>query len=224
MQRITRAAVAGALAIGLVAGVTPAQAYTTYISNFAFVGTATVAPGLATPLVPALLGGQHGRDGTWTFTNFGSLPHIGVGVAVANPPVPDTPVPYAGSVWIEASGELHGGLVNVFGPGAFCRLSGGSNGVGRIKIRNFVGPRASSDLRNVGWFQSAATVTAYSGDTTFDDDPGSGVSTRVGGALVGVFSALPPIAGVIGAGSCDDGTATQLSIVGVGVASFTTNP
>lgn len=211
MNRMTRVALVSTAALSLVAGATPTQAYTTGAGVVAFLGTATVAPGLSTPGVPALLGGLGGPDGTWTLATI-----TAAGAAVAEPPLPGLPTPYVGAATIGATGALHVGLVHVFGPGAFCGLSGGSDGVGAIVIDG----SPVVPIRDVGWLQSAATVIVYTGDTTFNDNG----AVRVGGALAGVVTAIPPIPNVIGTGSCLAGTATQFTVVGVGEATFTTNP
>lgn len=210
MKRITKVAAVSAAALGLVAGATPAEAdFAAHAGAVVFIGSAQVNPGLSTPGLPvAISPDEEGRDGTWSLSNAGGLPNLGLGAATTG---------HVGAATINATGALHVGLVNVFGPGAFCGLSGGSDGTGSIGIDG-----SSVNIRDVGWFQSAATVIAFTGDTTFVDghDPNNPV-TRVGGALVGVVSAIPPIEGVVGTGACSDGTATQFTVVGAGASTFT---
>jgi hypothetical protein len=132
-------------------------------------------------------------NGTWTFT--------GAGVGATSAGVVDDA---AGAA---ASGSLHVGIVNQLGGGAFCGASGGSDGTGTVKVG------ATVSIRDVGWIQSAATVIVFSGDTV-------NASGNVSGGLAGVVSAIPPVPGVVGAGSCLSGTATGFTIVGAGVATF----
>ena len=189
MKRIVKVAAVSAAALGLVAGATPDDSAAGAV---AFIGTAGVNPGLSAPPGP-------GQNGTWSLSNVGPLPNAGVGVSTTGD---------AGAATITANGSLHVGIVNVFGPGALCGLSGGSNGSGSITIG-----ASTVNIDDVGWAQSAATVIAFSGDTV------DGAGSVVGG-LAGVVSAVPPIPGVIGAGSCAAGTATQFTVIGAGAATF----
>ena len=184
MKHIAKVAAVGAAGLGLVLGATPANAA---VGAVAFVGSATVSPGLSAPVLGAP------QSGSWSLSNVGALPNVGVGVTTNGD---------AGFATISASGSLGGGLVAPFGNGALCGLSGGSGGSGTITI-----DASSVSLSGVGWRQSAGTIIVFEGTTP-------------GGPLVGAVSAIPPIPGVVGAGSCAAGTATQFTVVGAGVAVF----
>jgi hypothetical protein len=156
----------------------------------AFTGSATTSA-LSSPIVGAPV------QGTWSFTG------TGVGVTTAGPAIDD-------AASTNAAGSLGGGFLTPFGNGALCGLSGGSGGTGNVKVGFSLG------LADVGWRQSAATIIFFEGLTT---SAANGTGSVVG-EIDGIVSAIPPIPGVIGAGSCTSGTATSFTIVGAGVGFF----
>lgn len=190
MKRIAKVAAVGTAGLGLILGATPAHAHGTGV--VAFVGSATVTPALGAPVIGTP------QNGGWSLSNAGALPNIGVGAATTGA---------AGAAVINVAGSLGAGLVAPFGNGALCGLSGGDAGVGTIEIAGDV-----VDVHSVGWDQSAATIIVFDGKAT--DGDGSE------GDLIGAVSAIPPVPGVIGAGSCAGGTATQFTVVGAGIANF----
>ena len=187
MKRIAKVAAVGAAGLGLILGAMPAEA-ASHAALIAFVGTAKTVPN--PPFPPAT-----GTNGTWSLTN-NTGTDTGVGVNTQGA---------AGIAEIEVAGLLHVGIVNVFGAGPNTGLSGGSDGVGFIRIAG--GPKLN--VEDVGWPQSAATVIAFLGDTTWDHDATTTTAEVKGGGLAGVVSALP----VPGGGT--------FTVIGAGVATYT---
>jgi len=196
MKRIAKVAAVATAGLGLIVGAAPAQAIACGTASqchagvVAFVGTATTTPN--PPFPPT-----QGTNGTWSLTNnTGSDTGVGVNTEGA-----------AGIATVSVSGDLHVGIVNVFGPGPNTGLSGGSDGEGFIKI----GTSPDLCVEDVGWPQSAATVIVFSGDTLVRDATvACPLNTKgKGGGLAGVVSALP----VPGGGT--------FTVIGVGGATYT---
>ena len=148
--------------------------------TIAFTGSATTpatfAPGFGA-----------GVNGSWTFTGAGSGVSTTDGVGFAS---------------VAVSGQYHTGIVNVFGHGAFCGASGGSDGTG-----NVVFGATAVNLRDVGWAQSAGSVIVLTGDT-FDPS-----TSTVIGSLAGVVVAQ-------GGAPCVSTGATNFTIVGSGALTY----
>jgi len=169
MKRIATVAVVGAAGLGLVLGATPAQAGTSLHGLVAFVGTATTTPN--PPFPPT-----QGTNGTWSLTNTTGS-DTGVGANSQGD---------AGIAAISVSGDLHAGIVNVFGPGPNTGLSGGSDGEGTITIAG-----RTVCVTDVGWPQSAATLIVFFGDTLVRNEATDTCDPARAGGITGVVSALP---------------------------------
>ena len=184
-MKIKKLVGAGIAALALVAFQgAPASAVT---GAGVFVGNATLVDatgsGLNYPVSPACgapVGLCPNETGTWTLS-------IDTGVGVSD----------------VASGFMDGTIAgkvgpNVIGIGAFCGVSGGSDGAGTISIG-----ASSTAINGVRWLTSAATVIVFDNATTKTSGP----------TMVGVASAIPP-APVVSPNSCLNGTAKDFTVVG----------
>jgi hypothetical protein len=201
MKRFLKVAGVGAAALGLMLSQTPAQAAPN-AAVAAFSGDAVVGAGLQYPVVGAP------DNGSWSLTivdGVGANTELNVGKP-------------GGSV---GGGQVHTGLVNVFGQGAYCGASGGSDGKGEITLTDQLGVNPGTDtvdVADVGWVQSAATIIVYTGDTVVDYT--AATLTREG-ALVGAVTAIPPNAATGGSGGCNPPqTAANFEVIGVSALTY----
>src|SRR5688500_10466859 len=157
MNPIAKVAAVSTAALGLLIGGTPAHAYTN-AAALVFAASALAsrrvwAPGFGPP-----------ANGYYPFSGSGNGVSTTDGVGFAN---------------IALSGQYHTGIVNVFGHGAFCGLSGGSDGTGNVVFGGTV-----VDLVDVGWSQSAASAIVLTGDTLGPDSTGEKTGGLAGVAIV----------------------------------------
>lgn len=181
MKRFTRVAVVATAGLGLLLGATPAHAHPHH-GLTAFTGSANTDATFAPTFGPAV------ADGTW------ALVALGVGASSSDG---------VGNASISASGRYHVGIVNAFGHGAYCGLSGGSDGTGTVTFG-----ATTVNLLDVGWSQSAGSVIVFTGDTRGPDSTG-----EVTGGLAGVVVAQ-------GGAPCVGAGATSFTVVGAAVATW----
>lgn len=150
-----------------------------------FVGSMTISPGVGTPvLVPD-------RHGTWTLSNAGALPHMGVGATSEGD---------AGPATIDLAGTFEGNCAvsRAYGEAGVMNIGGTK----RVYVSNFV------------WIQSTSSLIVGQGST----------SRWSGGPTTGfveiTMTVLAPVPGIIGAGSCAAGTATQFTVIGDAVFTY----
>ena len=185
--------IAGAAALALVVGfAAPSGAQSAAVG--AFVGSASVNPGLYYPINPTNANCTptcpSGSGGTWNFSGSGA------GISVN---------PNGGPTFATAAGgTLNDGAT---GLGAFCGASGGSNGTGNVSLSGPIG-NVNGSLTNVGWLQSVGSLIIFTGDISVGSESG---------AIVGVVSALPLN---IPAESCLSGTARNFTVVGAAAAAI----
>ena len=173
LSRTVRIALVVLVALGLsLAPTTPSQA----AGSMSFVGTMQAAPGLGWPAFGSPV------NGAW------SLRGDGVGASTGG----------GGSGYINLAGDLH---ADNFGTGAFCGVSGASDGTGEVVFPPHF------QVTDFGWLTGG---------------PGGVISgrgnLRQGGVVVGRMEmeayAPAPTPGVAGSGSCPSGTATSFLVAG----------
>ena len=141
------------------ASLVPSPAHAT-AATLAFTATLTVAPAPG-PVGPPV-------NGNWNLSS-----GVGAGVVASVP---------GGATFaaVNVAGSLHAGIANVFGAGATCVASGGSDGAGAVNLAPF----AVVDVADFGWVQSAAGVILATADTV------TSIGARRGG-LVAVITPVP---------------------------------
>ena len=194
MKRIAKVAAVSAAGLGLLIGATPAHAAN--LGAVAFVGNATLNPGLTYPTGPTTSGGS------WTLAST-----VGVGVSTNN-----GGAPVVGTATLNVAGTLKAGAVqevlasnvaplSYLSSGGYCGLSGGFGGTGAIVLTGIPSGGGTVNVTNVGWVQSLASLIVFQGDTAAGRN-----------YLAGVVTALPTT------GSCASGTATGFTVIGGGVS------
>jgi hypothetical protein len=189
--------VAGVAALGLLTTqAAPASAAT--VGAGVFTGSATLVDaggaGLSYPVSPACgtpIGVCPNENGTWTLDING-----GVGVATDGTAAGTA----AGTMDGTVSGKVGKNLLGN-GVGAFCGVSGGSDGAGSVIVDT-----ASTSVNGIEWVTSAATLIVFENLLTKTSGPN----------MVGVASAIPP-APLPGADSCLNNSAKTFTVVGAAV-------
>lgn len=200
MKRIAKVAAVSAAGLGLIIGATPAQAATVDAGALAFVGSASVTPGLGYPVL-----GASGVGNSWNFsitTGVGHRLKVSAELSCCPPHVEALGAIGAATGGVSGGTLRSGSIV----PGAFCGASGGTGGSGSITIDAAVGTDQTLALNNVGWLQSVGGLILYTNND----------GNVAGATVIGLVNAIPPLP-VLGTGSCSAGTAQDFTIVGIGV-------
>lgn len=211
-MKLLRWVAAPAVAVAVIAGgASPASAEE--VGVIAFTGTATVTPGIGSPVQvgttpPTVRVLPAQANGTWSFT---SSTCSGTATSAPKPNKKNGVVVSPQQCTIGASGTL--GAVSGL-PAPYCGISRGSGGTGKVTASGTwvqAGPPPSVSsatqeygLSNVGWAASAGGLIVFTGTATKTTSPGFGQN----GPLVGAVVAVPT------GGSCLGGDATSFTIVG----------